>query len=193
MRMRRDSVRRVHDRITRWVLDRCVALTEPAAAPAVTYLTGRSLPPPYPDIVGFLPDTVWHEDLDRPGEGALVGRLTANGLPCGAQLGWLTPQGGKSLIEPARQVFLLDIPQRRAAVFDLPVAMTSVQQFSQGPFDRCICEGLENALSCALAGLASAVHGVPGINRLRHLPAGRANASLSSATGTQPDPRRTRA
>ena len=136
-----------NDLTARAVLEAAVPLTDTRAAPAVAYLLGRALEPPYPENLKYLPD-VWLAELHRVGESALVAELDANGASLGVQVTWLTPLGTKSLHAPVRQTFLFADPRAKAAVFSLRVPENEVWHAKDAP-EHVVCEGAEDALSCS--------------------------------------------
>ena len=133
-------------------------LTDARATPAVAYLQRRTIAPPYPDNLYYLPD-VWLEQLHRVGEGALVAELHAHGALLGVQVTWLDPFGAKSLHEPVRQTFLFADTRAKAAVFTLQVPKDAVWRSKHTP-QRVVCEGVEDALSSYVAGGGATHRGV---------------------------------
>jgi hypothetical protein len=180
-----DARDRRHAQWAREVLDRMGRAVAGTAAEA--NLLGRGLTEPYPGgLIGHLPNA-------RLGECALVGILTDEaGAPVGVQLGYLTPDGRKSVQPPQRNIFYIeaDRERRRAGLFR--VAATTPANDEDEGLDGAVlvCEGLEKVLAVRMAFPHAAVLGMPGIGRLRHLPPIKGNvivvrdgdASDSSAT-----------
>jgi putative DNA primase/helicase len=160
-----EAAAQVAARRTAWATQVLDDATHPLGTPAEAYLQSRGLTPPYP------PGTCWLADA-RLGESAIVGKLSdATGEFVGVQLGYLDPSGRKSVVQPQRQLFLLDRGAVRQGAFriDVPEPIKSAPEFI-------ITEGLENALALAQAAVGKTVLGVPGVGRLREmdLPAGAA-------------------
>jgi hypothetical protein len=138
-------------------------------APPVSMLNlrARGLPEPYP--TGLL----GHLDNARLGECALTGLLTGvDGTTLGVQLGYLAPGGTKSPLIPQRNLFwiTLDPEERKSGLFRIPA--------SPGTGDgdvlsnvTLVTEGVEKAIACHTAFPHLPVLGVPGIGRLRRIPA----------------------
>jgi putative DNA primase/helicase len=128
--------------------------------PAALYLETRGLGADWPlSLLGYVADD------ERPDEGAIVGVISnANGAPVGVQLGYLDALGRKLPIGgTARRQFLVDRQSLGLGFHIVPA--------QSGPaLPLLICEGLENALSLALAYPAAAIVGLPGIGRMRRLP-----------------------
>jgi hypothetical protein len=128
--------------------------------PAALYLETRGLGADWPlSLLGYVADD------ERPGEGAIVGVISnANGAPVGVQLGYLDALGRKlSTGGTARRQFLVDRQSPGLGFHIVPA--------QSGPgLPLLICEGLENALSLALACPAAEIVGLPGIGRMRRLP-----------------------
>jgi hypothetical protein len=113
----------------------------------------RRIDPPFPPDIKFLANA-------RCGEGAIVAPLYAHGRTVGVQIGYLDPEGEKSIVEPKRRRFMLE--KSAAAVFEMP--------YEGENWSVCVCEGLEDALSVYRYGaMRCRVIGLPGIGSLRHL------------------------
>jgi hypothetical protein len=123
-------------------------------------LRSRAIEPPYPDCVGYIEDA-------RCGEGALVAVLTAHDRVVGVQLGYLTPDGQKSLISPQRERFNLE--RQPGAVFRLPASPEALAGPRDPVADYLAVEGIEDALTLRHLDRPCAVIGLPGINALAHL------------------------
>jgi hypothetical protein len=122
--------------------------TDPLGTPAESYLHSRGLTPPYPPVVRWL-------EVARFAESAVIGLLTnALGGTVGVQLGYVDPLGRKSVMQPQRQLFLLDREAARQAAFRIgvPGPVKDAPQFI-------ITEGLENALALAQAAAGKTVLG----------------------------------
>ena len=145
------------------VLDAVIPLTDPRAGPVVTYLASRGLAPPYPETLHCLPD-VWIEQLHRPGEIAMVAELYAHDTLLGAQVTWLDVFGAKSLHEPARETFFFEDQRAKAATFQIQTACST-----EGAPDIVACEGVEDALSLAMANVAPLIIATLGSGRLKHV------------------------
>jgi hypothetical protein len=124
--------------------------------PAEPYCARRSIPGERPGLLGWLPDDA------RVGEGALAAvARDANGEPACVQLGYLNALGEKVEVRGTeRRHFWIN-----------PDAVNVGFYVRPDPFDPTaplyLCEGLENALSLALARPAARIIGLPGIGHLR--------------------------
>ena len=119
---------------------------------AETYLHGRDIAlPVWPPGLRFL-------ESARAGEAGLVAHLTSHGRTVGVEVTYLDPTGQRSLCQPVRRRFMLERAQD--AVFELP-----------GTDGVIIAEGVVDALSLRMAGVTSAIFGIPGIGTLQHLAA----------------------
>ena len=126
--------------------------------PGDTYLRKRGLLPPYPPCVRWLDDV-------RIGEGAVVGVLSDEvGEAHGVQLGYISPDGCKSVVKPQRQLFLVSREAARQSGFRINVAGPV-----EGAPDYGITEGLENALALAQVSAAKTIIGIPGVGRLKDI------------------------
>jgi putative DNA primase/helicase len=142
-------------------------LTDPAGTPAELYLRSRRLEPPYPQCVAFLPHA-------RIGEGAVVGKLTANGRIVGFQLLYIDPDGRKSVVEPPRRRLMLDkCPE---AAFSVP-----------GTGGILIAEGLEDVLSLAALRRPEQLMGLPGIGSLQHFKVAKGDHVVVLRDGDEPN------
>jgi hypothetical protein len=130
-----------------------------ANTPAQAYLESRGIYGDWPHhLIAFVDD-------ERPGQGALVGIISnENGAPAGIQLGHLDALGRKLSIGGAeRRQFLLDRATPGLGFHIVPTALDAACPLV-------VCEGLENALSIALAYPTAEIIGLPGIGRMRRLP-----------------------
>jgi putative DNA primase/helicase len=146
-----------HANFSRAVLN---AMEPVKGTPAALYLESRGLGTDWPlSLLGYVADD------ERPGDGAIVGVISnANGAPDGVQLGYLDALGRKVHIGgTARRQFLVD----RAAP---GLGFHIVPAQSDPALPLLICEGLENALSLAVAYRSAEIIGLPGIGRMRRLP-----------------------
>jgi hypothetical protein len=122
-----------------------------------------------------LPNCVVHLQVGRQDESAIVGVLTdADGDVVGVQLGHLDATARKSVYEPERNHYLLDVEKARGGAFRIPAAPfpvdVDVPELVRALVDVVLLvEGLEDALSLHQAFPYSAVWGIPGIGRLQHL------------------------
>jgi hypothetical protein len=123
--------------------------------PGEANLRKRGIEGAIPDFVKYLPDA-------RCGEGAIAALLTSHGRVVGVQLGYLTPSGDKSLVEPVRRIYMLE-PAPDAA-FELSFTGTEADR----QLATLVCEGLEDSLSVAETGATPPIIGLPGIGRLKH-------------------------
>ena len=140
------------ERRAAWATQVLDDVTEVLGTPAEDYLRNRGLTPPYPPVVRWL-------EAARFAESAVVGRLTnALGDTVGVQLGYVDPQGRKSVIEPQRQLFLLDREAAKQGTFRI-----NVPGPIKGAPEFIITEGLENALALAQAAAGKTVLGLPGV------------------------------
>jgi hypothetical protein len=128
--------------------------------PAETYLRSRGVEPPFPDCFGYIEDA-------RCGEGALVAVLTAHERKVGVQVGYLTPDGKKSLVSPQRERFHME--RQKGAIFRLPPTAEALAGPRDPVFDFLIGEGIEDALTLRQLGRPCTVLGLPGIGTLSHL------------------------
>jgi hypothetical protein len=76
-------------------------LVPAAGTTAEVYLRSRGIAGPIPDLIRYLPDA-------RAGEGAIAALLTARERLVGVQVGYLDPEGRKSLVTPIRRRFMLE-------------------------------------------------------------------------------------
>ena len=137
------------------VLDEVVVLP---GTPGEIYLRKRGLLPPYPPCVRWLDDV-------RIGEGAVVGVLSDEVDEAhGVQLGYISPDGCKSVVKPQRQLFLVNREAARQSGFRINVGGPI-----EGAPDYVITEGLENAIALAQVSAAKAIIGVPGVGRLKDI------------------------
>jgi hypothetical protein len=130
-----------------------------SGTPAETYLkVQRRIDPPYPAGVKYWPNA-------RCGEGAIVFLLTSNARVVGVQVGYLDPDGNKSVIAPQRRRFMLE---KAPACFEIPSP-------GNGPAELVIACGIEDALAIHRWGRRSGgarqwrVIGLPGDGALRHV------------------------
>jgi hypothetical protein len=121
------------------------------------YLRSRSLPPPYPDCIGFL-------EHARIGEGALVGVLRDKGRVVGCQLTYLDLDAKKSVVAPPRKTFKLERSPGAVFVLRPPPPVEP----RDAAVDLAIAEGLEDGLSLLQMPRRFAVIALPGIDALRH-------------------------
>ncbi len=155
------------------ILDQITDVADTSA----TYLKGRNLPGPYPaGLLGHLDDA-------RIGESAFVAKLTDHGRVVGVQLGYLTPTGEKSLIQPIRRRFNLE--KAPGAVFRIPAPDPAAALDSAA--DYLLCEGIEDALSLAQLQRNLTIFGVPGIGALRHLDLPKGARVIVVKDGDEPD------
>jgi hypothetical protein len=127
---------------------------------AETYLRSRGIAGDWSTgLIGYVTDD------DRPGEGAIIGVITdAKGAIVGIQIGYIDAAGHKVEVGGAqRRQFLID---REAAGLRFHLAPAHVDP----ALPLFITEGLENALSMALAYPAAESIGLPGVGRMRRLP-----------------------
>jgi hypothetical protein len=119
------------------------------------YLKSRGIAAPIPACVRFLPDA-------RTGESAIVGLLSGRGHTTGLQVGYLTPEGEKSPVEPKRRRF--NIEKAADAVFEV--------QAGTGRH-TIVAERLEDALSVLQLRISNEIRivGLPGISTLRSIAA----------------------
>ena len=122
------------------------------------YLRSRSLPPPYPDCVGFL-------ERARTGEGALVGILQDRSRVVGCQLTFIDINGRKSVVAPVRKTFKLE--RSPGAVFVLRPPPPVDQR--DAAVELAIAEGLEDGLSLLQMPRRFAAIALPGIDTLQHI------------------------
>jgi hypothetical protein len=127
-----------------------------AGTPAEAYLKGRCIEPPYHGGVLFWPNA-------RPGEGAIVFMLKANGRNVGMQVGYLDPYGNKSVVIPQRRRFMLE-KAPGGACFEIPGS-------GNGQAELIIACGVEDALAIHQHGQrpGARVIGLPGDGALRRI------------------------
>jgi hypothetical protein len=146
-----------HADFCRQVLNTVVASSGSLAQP---YLEGRGLHANWPvDLVGYIADD------ERPGEGAIIGVITdAHGVPAGIQLGYLDSYGRKHEVNGTdRRTYFIDRQTPGLRFHVVPTALDPAAPLF-------VTEGLENALSLAVAYPAAEIIGLPGIGRMRRLP-----------------------
>ena len=115
----------------------------------------RKLQQPLWDALRHLPNA-------RTAEGALIAPLSVDGEVVGVQATFLSVDGHKSVIDPARQTWKLKEKPSPNAIFDLPGGDSAD--------GIVICDGLEDALTVKTYGLPrNKVIGLPGQWALKHL------------------------
>jgi hypothetical protein len=146
-----------HSTLVRQILNDMVPI---AGTLAEHNLKRRGIHTDWPvSLAGFV------RDDDHPGEGALVGVIVdAHGIPAGVQLGYLDVAGRKMEVggTERRQFFL----NREALGLRFHVSPLDIDP----ALPVFITEGLENALSLAMAYPMAEIIGLPGIGRMRRLP-----------------------
>jgi len=145
-----------------------------AGTPAERYLVEqRGLQQPFWAALRYLADA-------RTAEGALIAPLTVDGKLVGVQATFLEPDGRKSVIDPARQIWKLTEKPTPSAIFDLPHRGGNVDEIV-------ICDGLEDALVVWTFGRPrSRLIGLPGQWALRHLKFPEGTKVLIVADGDPP-------
>jgi hypothetical protein len=138
------------------------------------YLTGRSLPPPYPDWILFCEDV-------RCGEDGLVVLLHAHETTVGIQVTYLDATARKSLIEPVRRTYFIDHERGPAGVFEY------VPDTRDAALSELICEGTEDMLSLAKAFPKHRVTGVPGVHGITKLAVAKGESFVICRDGDPPD------
>jgi hypothetical protein len=140
-------------------------------------LTSRGLSADWPvSLIGYVPDD------ERPGCGALVAVMTdANGVPGGIQLGYVDAAGQKVEVGGTfRRQFLIDDEAKGLRFHIAPLELDPA-------LPLLMTEGIENALSLALAFPRAEIFGLPGIGRLRQIANVKGRDIVVFADGDAPD------
>jgi putative DNA primase/helicase len=141
-----------------------------SGTPAKAYLNGRGITDPaIVEQVGFLPAIRGDDDAM-----VAVSRDDA-GLPVAVQLAFLTPEGEKSPLEPQRLTFKID-----------PHWSTKGAVRFAGDGDPVVCEGVEDAMSCAQATGRPAMAVLGASNLGRYVPEGTRRLTICP-DGDDPD------
>jgi hypothetical protein len=129
---------------------------------AEAHLNARGIFGPFPPGIFYLEDARFNG-----GECALVARLEWRGRTTGYQVGYLTPDGKKSLVLPQRERFNLE--KANGAVFRFPANPEALAGPRDPVADYLTTEGVEGALALHKLGRPAMVIGLPGVWVIPHL------------------------